>query len=473
MKEAWLPWAALVVGIVALVLGKSAPEAVTDKKVGKSAHTAGGMTILLGLVALGAGFALESQTKGMTFAGQGVLAGCLLSTALGFLGSRFDPAHANRIPPIAFGVAAVSCGLMLPPDSQSLTLLGFAAGAGIGAFVLGLAPTPWPATLSVTALSALALPIVAKTEDPQTAGLVSALAVCVVALIARIGFGNNEKARVWSWVVAGAAGAIAVWRGGPALGWPEPHSQLAALSLGAGTVAVLVADMIEDSLGASILTAIAALGMATAAFSWLGSAGLALSLICATAMPLIAGKSASIGALSAMGGLVAMRVWKAQEGVSLDSFDIAQHYGLMGLLIGLFVSLAACQWLLRIQSRSSHQTVFAAALGAIALVAAANGLTAAISERGQLGMAIGLALGGGVAGLARVDGLRASGIGYGAAALLMISYHHMKTFEGLSRDDRIKVLAAHALAAALAVGLMAWLSRTSEEQSADSPTQTA
>jgi hypothetical protein len=143
---------------------------------------------------------------------------------------------------------------------------------------------------------------------------------------------------------------------------------------------------------------------------------------------------------------------------------LAQHYGLTGLAIGLFVLVMAMEWQSSAQRSPSIKLVLAGALGVLAMGVLVNGVAQALNERGHIGMVIGLMFAAPVARLAKLDGLRTLAAGTGLSLLFILAYTVARESAEWMREDRMKALWIHVAVVAVLGLLAVLLGRTSNGQ---------
>jgi hypothetical protein len=441
----------------------------------------------------------------------------LILAILLVLVSAFVPDGAGPRTPLSQAAKAAKVplgllGLVLVAVSAAMNAAGWGAivspavtGLGIGAVLVLLAAVTGANGLAVGAAGALAV-LAFVDENHQAVGLFGLAASASVAALAfrsptanlaAIGaaglaaatylgekhfdaVGTNTVAPLIALV--GATGALAVQplkaailrplAGGAAalvaagvLGMRVVSDPGVVLSVLTGVTAGFVVHLLlpaegeADSLRIGI-AGLVWLGVATVAFFLLRGFGMSLALVGGLAVLLSARNAAGLLSLGTLAGLVLYRLLREAYPDTSRALDVGQHYALIGLALGLILPLLPSE-----TSKGARQPIANLLWG---------GLTLALPVLVLLlfgGVAaVGFIAGTGFGSLSaltrkRNDALPLA-VGMGMAGTTVLLSGQIATIEGLTRDEKLRVLAYAAVGLAMVGGALWALEREPREVAA-------
>jgi hypothetical protein len=202
------------------------------------------------------------------------------------------------------------------------------------------------------------------------------------------------------------------------------------------------------------------LGVATVAFFLLRGFGMSLALVGGLAVLLSARNAAGLLSLGTLAGLVLYRLLREAYPDTSRALDVGQHYALIGLALGLILPLLPSE-----TSKGARQPIANLLWG---------GLTLALPVLVLLlfgGVAaVGFIAGTGFGSLSaltrkRNDALPLA-VGMGMAGTTVLLSGQIATIEGLTRDEKLRVLAYAAVGLAMVGGALWALEREPREVAA-------
>lgn len=439
------------------------------------------MTFLLPLVALALALAAPFllRTARGAFAPSRIGALVLLLAAAGVLVFRSAP-EIDRTPALiglvlgglacllgewggglAFGVAAAAALHLLPATSLPAAGLALVAGTGLGALTVG-GETAALAAVLVVAADNLGM---RHSQIPAAAfvGSQTGLGVAIGALFPVL-------------MRPVFVGGLALLGG--MLASRTLSEQGLLLSVGIGALAgVVLHFLMPDDEGESSrvgLAAVIGVGLATVAFGLGKGLGMGLAALAAVGVLLAVENRRAVLALGPLVGLVLFRVLREAGTGATRSIDIAQHYTLLALVLGLALPLLPTDWL---KGRASAPGSF---LWGLAVLAAPPLVVVALGMRGGIGFVVGLGVSGLVQALRRaeVGGARAEGetgptvhgprstvsllplaLGAGLAGGTILALAWLGDESTLTRDAKVRLFAYAAVGIAIIAGALALVAR--------------
>ena len=442
-----LPLVALALAFAARLLSRP----------GRAPLPLGRLGVLLFLVLLGAGVVLKAAPAAdRTPALVGLALGAL-APLLGAWTGGFAP-----------GVAAASALHLFP--AQPTTGLALVAGTGLGALAVGGEPAALAAALAFAAddLGARHSPVPAAAFVGSQIGVALAVGAFVASFLPKgVAFARP--------LLVGILALLGALLSGRALG--EEGTTLCA-GLGALTGVVLHLLMPEEEGESSRvgLAAVVGIGLATVAYGLGRGAGMGLAALAAVGVLLAVENRRAALALGPLVGLTLYRVLREAGTGATRALDIAQHYTLLALVLGLALPLLPTDWL---RNRASG---VGAALWGLVTIAAAPLVVVALGMRGGIGFVVGLGASGFVQALRapcpeaspggegetrEEDPLRllplALGVGLAGSTILALGW--LGDDSALARDAKIRLFAYAGAGIALIAGLLALAGRRTGEAS--------
>ncbi len=363
---------------------------------------------------------------------------------------------------IGAGVAAAAALHLLPATSLPTAGLALVAGTGLGALTvggetaalaavltaaadnLGMRHSPVPAAAFVGSQLGVAATVGAflAAWTPARLGLLRPVVVGLLLLGAGSFLANalNERPLVLCVGMGAAAGVV--------LHWLMPEEEGESSRVGLATVV--------------------GIGLATVAFGLGRGLGMALAALAAGAILLAVENRRAVLALGPLVGLVLYRTLREAGTGATRAIDIAQHYTLLALCLGLVLPLLPTDWL---RARHRVPRAIGAGLWGLGAIAAAPLVVVALGMRGGVGFTVGL----GVAGLAQA--LRgeergstrtpasllplALGSGLGGATILTLAW--LGDESTITRDQKVHLFAYAGAGIAVLAVLIALVGRLKKE----------
>ena len=289
---------------------------------------------------------------------------------------------------LAFGVAAASGLHLLPATSLPAAGLALVAGTGLGALAVGGEASALAAVLVVAAdnLGMRHSPVPAAAFAGSQAGVALAVAALLAAWTPTLSKRLDPLRPILAGVVVATAGFFVAKSSGDA-------SLTACVGLGA-IAGVVLHFLMPNEEGESPrvgLAAVVGIALGAVAFGYGKGLGMGVAALAAVGVLLASESRRAVLALGPLVGLVLYRVLREAGTGATRAIDLAQHYTLLALVLGLALPLLPVDWLaVRRGSRAIGVLLWGfAALAAPLLVVVALG------QRGGIGFVVGL----GVAGL--------------------------------------------------------------------------
>lgn len=327
------------------------------------------------------------------------------------------------------------------------------ASAVLGGIALEGRPVRTTAiTFAVVAAAQFLLGRYFKTEAAATAvpalGLAAAAGQAIAGVVAKGKFRGEGAALgllIGAFVLNGRLGGAPAGIGALQVGiWAPVLAGIVA----AGLAQVLLPDEGEITTFRGGLCAIIWIATATASFGAFRGTGMALAAFGALALLVPGDRKRALASVGPLVGLVLYRLLREAHPEVSKALDIGQHYGLIGLVLGLVFPLVHDE--LQIQGQRKRM------LGAILFGLLAMGLPLIVfSVFTGVGM-VGFIVGAGLAGLlesvrsGKVDSGLTTGIGVAGVALVVTEW--MTKPESMTRDEKVHFLTL-ALGGVLIVGV--------------------
>lgn len=462
-----LPWIALVLG---LALGAAAIGWSEERRIPGLGPL--GLVLAVALIVPWVGFSALTASKpevGEVLAFMPYVSGAVLGAAglLFFRSVRSDRWMAEVG---CLGLAAAGLLLMRGQDGATsassawsfmigvagVSMAGAALGHGQGA--AGLVAG------AVAACTAGSLAVFKKLADPFAGPAALALAAMIAAIIVAGAASMLKEKRVWAGPIGVALFSLG---GGFAVQQIAGQSELLAICCVVGVVSLAMAWAVpaEGSRGLWLpVCALVWLGAATYALSQLQGYGMALAGLAAVACFLLLGRSDLLGALGPFLVLVIYRLFREGYGDLARSFDIGQHYAILGVLSATILGMAAHEAAKVVSDRSSWSG--AAKTAALGLCFGILTLTAGmvLGGKGAVGLLIGFAF-------VPVAGMLAGERGdlklitsLAGAALVAGSYKALAPLTDLAKSEKQMWMLGAAVVAAILAAAAIYSNRSMGEQ---------
>ncbi|HRF58288.1 MAG TPA: hypothetical protein PLH94_00075 [Fimbriimonadaceae bacterium] len=466
---AWILPALAFVVVVALLFARDpdsdAPPPLSEAYGAEKLHW---ILLALGAALLGLlGAVGPASWEGVKSPLLGASLGAILAIVARVLEGIGGPASMRRAAPI--GLAAVAIGLfMVKPDGPFLLGLGF--GAGFGALWLSAAKSSadWAHGFALALLPAIAAVLLGAESGgrfSQGAPVLLGGALVAGALGYGVAWAAKAKSSRVGGILAAAIFALGGWLIGKKylflgeLGWIIAASVLCGL-----IVAWIVPD--EDDQGDSfgfIVATILWVGLATLAFAAQRGYGMALSAVTGASTLLLLGSRRGLLTLMPLVALSMYRVFREAHPDASRAFDISQHYAILGLLLGILLTLVPSEFL-RGRDRQKSEVAVGAALMGLTVLAVAVVAIVLLGAKGTVGLLIGAGIGPVLSGL-RHD--RHQGVLLGSLlvlSLVALAYGPLGPYLELERETKVRLL-LWAGVMGLGLGVTSWAisGRRSEE----------
>jgi hypothetical protein len=344
---------------------------------------------------------------------------------------------------------------LLPDQGGSAAAAAAIAAAGIISALAGCSTTALSMTAVVLADRIGALG--SSSAMMPMAGSVFGIGLALSAVVAEID-GKNLALRMMGAIALPLAFGYFV-----AGIWLKDASLASTVMLGVAAGAVLhflvPADETPTSLSIGVGSVIA-VGLATVAFALAQGTGMAFALLGAVGVLGLIGNRRAILTLGPLFGLVVFRIFRTVYPETARSFDIGQHYALIGLLLGGMLPLLVVDWK-RKQEETAAFSVAAILWGLIVLVATPV-LMVFLGAYGTVGLLIGAGLAGVMEAIRNGSSTKAVSLGTGMGGIVLLTYGWMTSMIDLTRDEKIRVLIWAVVGIGLLVAGIVLLSRPKE-----------
>jgi len=455
-----LPLIALVVAAIAMFAGGERAPSGPPKRTVKFTILGVGVLLLVGLWF----FQRSANQTWADIAGAkaGVILGILGATCAEWCAQWGKP---SKVLPIAFAAFDLS----IAPFFGHFAPLAYVFGAAATAWVLSIkTEARFAARTAIVSGGIVACDMLGADQATPVnhVGVFLALAAAVAGLLALpIGEGLAKKDKKLSpatplvLFVVFAAAAFLVFR---KLGLVEAFT---AVFFGASIVALVVAWLAqeEESLTRVVIGSILWLAVASASYGYLRGFGMSVALIAGLGITLVLDRPKALLCLGPLAAVVVFRVFSQLHPEAGRSFDIGQHYQLMGLLLGVLVPILAGEWLR--SAPPSKLLWLAAVLWLLVMAAAPLPVAIAFSDKGIIGYLVGLGLAP-VLEATRRRSLDTLFISIGLGCSMVLLYNWIQPHLELDRHEKIVALSwVVGLIAVAVIGILA-ISRPRPEQEA-------
>lgn len=439
--ELLLPILAGVLALAAIFLRDNVP-AGTAKKREAPAGAFLVLAVVVGVLVAGAfsGYGGLNDAVPLTLS---AAVGALLAAIAYGVGLMPGQQVAGRAAPMAMALLAVGAIGLMPYPSVPLALV---FGAAVGAWFLSIGiledPNPWAMRAAAFAGPVVAANLLGKAASlgeygPHAGtilGLVVVLAVMLSGILGGVAKGNDL-------VRAGVLVALAtlgVWLVGSRLF--EFH-ELIWVGLGAGLLGLIVHGLCpeEDDAPTLRLTVATVIWIAagSAAFGLAKGFGVALLLMVATGVLLAMGNRRALLTLGPLAALTFFRVFRETHVEAPRALDLAQHYAMVGLILGAALPVMAQEWLRTVAKRGGLTTLLAGGVWMAVMIVGPITAAMMLGAKGAVGYVFGLGLAALMEAIRGERSAHAHTLGMGLAAAMTAMFGVLIPHLDLTRDEKL------------------------------------
>lgn len=449
----YMPFVAAAALVAVMLLSDPAPPGPKERP------PIGSVLVLTAFAALtiGAAWKWQDDAQGalpaaMCF-GIGILAALFSDVVAAYRGSSL----CSRAIPLAVGaIAASACDFYLPTGALALIF-----GAAAAAWLLRVNRTDEnsSATVCTIALAAVVacnfMGAKGETGIAATGSVYAVLAILSVAVSSLF----DRKATKASAVQVVVLGAL--WVGSSYLAAQNlfPGRGSVIPFIGGGAVALVVAWLVTDGGIRVGLASLIWLVSATAAFSVDAGYGMALALLAGVTMLAALNSRLGLLALAPLAALTLYRVLRESVDLYGLSFDINQHYAMVGVLAGAILPLVCLEWLAATHKRGAAMNFIAGALWIVVFAFVPPIAAILLGSKGIVGFVVGSGVAPVIAALRGDKGLESLSISVGVSALVVGSYTWLSPFMEITREEKLRALAyvgGALLVVSLVISALSW-----------------
>lgn len=459
MLTTLLPWAALVVAILALLSREGPRTEAEDSPEGVGKWLFFG--VLAAVLALGAGYFWRDAVDGLWPTSVGFAGGAgvaVLSLLLG--GLKSQPANAFAAP-VAVGAFGTAIWTLVDIEAREPYQLGAAAGIGLVGWLLSGGDSLWPGRTGIVAVLCLFADVLghrAAGGHVSQAGSVFGVLIAVAVLLA-LGIPKRPESETRNRLIGfGAAAAVLVLGAWLLAGRHFFLNDLWILLAGGAAVGLIVSWLVpEDSSSGSgfVLSVIIWLAAATLAFGLRKGFGMSVTTLGGLAMLLCLGRTRALLTLGPLAMLVTYRVFRELHTDASRALDIGQHYALIGIVAGAAIVALATEW----RSSEAGKSPLAGLLWLPLFIALPYVSGVVLAAKGFVGVIAGLGFGPFVEGLRGSSRQGALSLQLGLGAALAGGYGWLSDKVDLARDEKVGTLISVSVGAAVLAAIIALLSR--------------
>lgn len=385
--------------------------------------------------------------------GIGVLAALMSDVVAAYRGSSL----CSRSIPLAVGVIAASvCDFYLPGGALALVF-----GAASAAWLLRVNRYDENSSATVCSISLFAIVacnFLGAKGEAAASGTGSVYAVLATLSVAVASLFDRKTTTV-SAVQIVVLGAL--WAGSSFLAsqnlFPGRGSVLPFI--GGGLIAFVVAWLVSSGGIRVGLAALIWLASATAAFSLDAGYGMAVALLAGVAMLAALGSRHGMLALAPLGALTLYRVLRESSELYGLSFDINQHYAMVGVLAGALLPLVCLEWLAATAKRGAAMNFVAGALWIVVFAFVPPIAAILLGSKGIVGFVVGSGVAPVIAALRGDKGLESLSISAGVSALVVGSFSWLGPLMEITREEKLRALAyvgGAVLVVSLIISSLSW-----------------
>lgn len=370
----------------------------------------------------------------------------------------------------AFGLGALSAALLdflqrfwsgegpsrAVPIAAATTLVGasqFWLESGAAALVLGLACAAWllrvnrPEEPSVAADCAVGCAVLLAANSLGQMGTNpipgAGTLFGVVGTVAALGAGLVQKSLGPNARIASGSLYLAIAAG---LGYVVAERVLTgrgtALPYLGGVAVALISGIVMSASGSirPALSAVLWLLAGTAAFSFEQGYGTAVLLAAGWAALIGVGARVGLATLAPAIALLVYRVFYETYGKTPVSFDVAQHYTMVGVLLGMALPVVFQEWLRASGARPAATQSLAGILWVVALLSLPVLSAILLGARGSIGFLLGLGFGPVIASLRGERSTHSLALSVALATLMTGAWSWLEPLLDLTRDEKVRML---------------------------------
>lgn len=469
--ELLLPILAAVIAVAAVFLRDHIPTG-TAKKREAPAGAFVVLAVVVGALVFGA------------FSGYGGLEDALpltLSAAIGTLlaavayGVGLMPGQqvAGRSAPMAMGALAVGAIGLLPYPSMPLALV---FGAAVGAWFLSIGtqedPNPWGMRAAAFVGPIVAVNLLGKAgqigEHGAMAGTLLGVAIALAAVLAGVAGGLLKGAPAARLGAMAVLTTVAVWLIGDRL---LQVNELLVLAFGGSLLAIVVHGLCPEDDDASTLRltvgSVIWIAAGSAAFGYAKGFGVAVTLLVATGVLLAAGNRRALLTLGPLAALTFFRVFRETHAEAPRALDLAQHYAMIGLVLGATLPVMAQEWLRAVSKRGGFLTLVAGGLWIAVLILGPVVAAILLGAKGAVGYVFGLGMAALIEAVRGERSAHAYTLGMGLSAAMTATFGVLIPHLDLARDEklvRLGWLGGGVVVLALAIAVLSGEMKRSKDQ---------
>ncbi len=289
---------------------------------------------------------------------------------------------------------------------------------------------------------------------PTTAELIAAVAGII--LLIREQFARSVKLGILGDAMTGLLTGLMIYRL-VATQTPTGSELPLCAAVGAlGAVVISLFDFEKDfQLGA--LTAVIAIGVGTVAFGLGRVEGIGLASLTLTCVLVTLERWEALPSLGGLAAITLYHVYRVAHPERSEAFDIAQHYAVMGLVVG-FMAPHLINFS-KIKALTPKQIV-GTAFGVVMVLLIPAATAAVIGAKGLAGLILGF----GLASLRTPHpyALRVLSLGLTGAALTFVGFSWFTPMVELARDEKIRVFSGLGITLVI-LGSISWLMLRAEK----------
>lgn len=439
--ELVLPILAAVLSLAAVFLRDNLPDAK-----GKKREAPAGAFLVLAIVVGALVFGAFSGYGGLQDALPLTLSaavGALLAAVAYGIGLMPGQHAGGRSAPMAMAALGVSAVGLLPYPSVPLALV---FGASIAAWFLSIGtqedPNPWAMRAAAFVGPIVAVNILGKAGElgpnAPMAGTALGLAIALAAILAGPLGGlmkGSTFARMGAMAILTTLGA---WLIGDRL---LQVNEVLILAFGGSLLAIIVHGLCpEDDDTATLRLTVGTviwIAAGSAAFGYAKGFGVAVLLLVATGVLLSAGNRRALLTLGPLAALTFFRVFRETHVEAPKALDLAQHYAMIGLVLGAALPVMAQEWLRTVSKRGGFTTLVAGALWIAVLILGPISAAIMLGAKGAVGYVFGLGLASLMEAIRGERSAHAYTLGMGLSAAMTVTFAALLPHLDLPRDEKL------------------------------------
>jgi len=438
--ELVFPILAAVLAVAAIFLRDNLPA--TGKKREAPAGAFLVLAVVVGALVFGAfsGYGGLQDALPLTLS---AAVGALLAAIAYGIGLMPGQLSAGRAAPMALAVAAVSAVGLLPYPSVPLALV---FGASVAAWFLSIGtqedPNPWGMRAAAFAAPVVAVNMLGKAaelgDNASQAGTALGVAITFAALLSGPLGGLIKGSNIARLGAMAVLTTLSAWLVGDKL---LQVKEVLLLAFGGSLLGIVVNGLCpeDDDSGTLRLTVGSVIWIAagSAAFGYAKGFGVAVLLLVATGMLLAAGNRRALLTLGPLAALTFFRVFRETHAEAPRALDLAQHYAMIGLLVGASLPVMAQEWLRAVAKRGGFTTLVAGGLWIAVLILGPVAAAILLGAKGAVGYVFGLGLAALIEAVRGEKSAHAYTLGMGLSAAMTAMFGVLVPHLDLPRDEKL------------------------------------